>query len=159
MASADPAVTLRDARRADYPGLSALALRSKGHWGYAPAMLAAMREELTWTVADAARGVFRIAEVDGVLAGFHAVLDLESGAAELEALFVDPPFIGTGIGRRLMDDAADCARRRGARRLVIQGDPNAEAFYRAAGAVRRGTRPSASLPGRDLPLLELDLSR
>jgi hypothetical protein len=43
----------------------------------------------------------------------------------------------------------------GARTLVIQGDPNAAAFYAAAGALLVGERPSASSAGRALPLYEL----
>ena len=40
---------------------------------------------------------------------------------------------------------------------MIQGDPNAADFYRAAGAVQVGERASASVPGRVLPLFELAL--
>jgi len=39
--------------------------------------------------------------------------------------------------------------------LRIASDPHAEAFYLACGAVRVGAAASASIPGRELPLLEL----
>jgi hypothetical protein len=45
----------------------------------------------------------------------------------------------------------------GATKLIIQGDPNAERFYIAAGGVRTGTRESASIPGRFLPTFAIDL--
>jgi hypothetical protein len=35
---------------------------------------------------------------------------------------------------------------------VIQGDPNAAEFYQRCGARKIGERPSASIPGRVLPL-------
>ena len=40
---------------------------------------------------------------------------------------------------------------------MIQGDPNASKFYEAAGARLVGTRESGSVPGRDLPLYEIDI--
>jgi len=74
-------------------------------------------------------------------------------------LFVEPEEIGRGHGRALLSHARDEARRRGYRVLVIQGDPNAARFYEACGARRVGEKGSASIPGRLLPLFELDLSR
>ena len=41
--------------------------------------------------------------------------------------------------------------------LTIQGDPNAEKFYLAAGARHSGTRESASIPGRFLPTFSISL--
>jgi hypothetical protein len=40
---------------------------------------------------------------------------------------------------------------------VIQGDPNAMGFHRACGPRSVGSKPSASIAGRRLPLLELRL--
>lgn len=45
----------------------------------------------------------------------------------------------------------------GATKLIIQGDPNAERFYLAAGAVLTGTRESGSIPGRYLPTFAINL--
>ena len=50
------------------------------------------------------------------------------------------------------------AARLGARRMLIAADPHAVAFYQAAGAVRHGECASASIPGRKLPLLYLDIA-
>lgn len=41
--------------------------------------------------------------------------------------------------------------------MIIQDDPNAEAFYLAAGGVRTGDRESDSIPGRFLPLFVIDV--
>jgi GNAT superfamily N-acetyltransferase len=77
----------------------------------------------------------------------------------LDALFVEPAHIGTGIGRLLIQHAlqtlADC----GAVRLIIQGDANATEFYKAAGARQTGARESGSIPGRYLPLFESEINR
>jgi GNAT superfamily N-acetyltransferase len=152
-------IGLRAARGDEAAELSALALRSKAWWGYDAGFLAACRAELTWTPAqiDAAGYSVVVATVDGALAGFSAVADHGRGRYELDALFVEPRWIGTGVGRRLMAAARQSIAQAGGGRLRIQGDPHADHFYRAAGAVRIGTQPSGSIPGRALPLFELTI--
>ena len=76
----------------------------------------------------------------------------------MNALFVEPECIGQGFGRRLIEAAKADAREWGAVELVVQGDPNADRFYRAAGAVRIGQRVSCSIPGRYLPLYRIPLT-
>jgi GNAT superfamily N-acetyltransferase len=96
-----------------------------------------------------------VAERDGVLVGFYA---LSSGTdGELDACFVDPPAIGTGVGAMLLRDALTAARRRGWATLVLDADPGAEGFYLRHGARRIGGSPSGSIPGRVLPRLAFDL--
>ncbi len=72
-------------------------------------------------------------------------------------LFVEPAAIGRGIGRALWQHLVAEARRLELAKVTIESDPNAEAFYRAMGATTVGTAPSASIPGRRLPLMELAL--
>ena len=116
--------------------------------------------ELTWSAAevDGAQMDFRVGVTASGVAGFYA-LDFAGDEPELEALFVEPDRIGQGIGRDLMTHAKKTAGASGADSLVIQGDPNATAFYRAAGASQFGERESASIAGRALPLFRIDLSR
>ena len=139
--------------------LSELAMRSKANWGYSPAFMAACREELTYTAAqiEGAEYTFAVAERAHRLVGFCALGKVSAAEVELEALFVEPADIGTGVGRALMCHTIAEAVRRGAATLVIQGDPNATAFYEAAGCVPIGTRESASIPGRMLPVYSLRL--
>jgi GNAT superfamily N-acetyltransferase len=149
-------VTIRDARSEDCERLTTLALESKAYWGYDDAFMEACREELTVRASDLDRGVIRVAERKGELVGFHGVVFAPQ--TELEWLFVLPTAIGSGVGRALLEDASTVARHHGALVLHIGSDPNAEAFYLARGAHRVGEIASASIPGRDLPLLELDVS-
>ena len=150
------AFTFRTPGPADLPALSALCLRSKGHWGYDAAFLAACRAELTLTEADLATTALLMAESGSTPAG---LVQLSRGAdpASLEKLFVDPPFIGSGLGRRLFEWAVAEARAQGAAALAIEADPGAAPFYAAMGARETGTVPSGSIPGRHLPLMRLDL--
>lgn len=155
------AVTIRPARANEAASLSELALRSKASWGYPAAFIAACREELTYTPdqIDSPRCIFAVAEVDGAPAGFCGLERRSKTRFELEALFVEPSRIGGDVGRALLAHAAALAGREGADEILIQGDPHAEGFYRAAGAVPAGERESASVPGRMLPLFLLRLRR
>jgi GNAT superfamily N-acetyltransferase len=155
------AVRVLDGRPEDAAALSALALRSKGHWGYDDAFLEACRAELTLT-ADQAAGARVVRGADGAVCGFHLLAPGPDGRrrrGELLMLFVDPPAIGTGVGRALLDDALRYAARRGWSSLRIESDPDAEGFYLAHGARRVGTVPSGSVAGRELPLLDLPAVR
>ncbi|MDX1500195.1 MAG: GNAT family N-acetyltransferase [Woeseiaceae bacterium] len=140
--------------------MSALARRSKAHWGYPPEFLEACTEELTIDQARLADGNYPcfVAEHAGTVLGFYALDRISDSLVELDALFVEPANIRSGIGRALVRHAVAEARALGARRLVIQGDPNAAGFYTAMGARPCGERESASIPGRMLPLFEIDLA-
>ena len=142
---------IRPARAGEESELTELAIRSKGHWGHDAAFLERARAELTVRPEHLERWIVRVAERDGAVVGLAAV---DPGAAELELLFVDPPAIGTGVGRALLLDALDRAREAGLGALTIESDPDAEPFYRAHGAEPAGTRTSSST-GRELPLLRI----
>lgn len=151
-------VRLRPARADEAALLGELALRAKGHWGYTAAFLEACRSELTFTTADLTARRFTVADAAGEVLGFSS-LDGEPPDGELGNLWVEPGAIGTGLGRRLFEHAAETARGLGFRRLRIEAEPRAEGFYLAMGATRVGEVPSGSIPGRSLPLLSFELIR
>ena len=153
------AFKIRRASGSDAEPLSTLAFRSKAYWGYSIEFMAACKDELTYSAdqIESSRFRFYVCELDGETVGFYA-LELENEfIAEIEAIFVRPKNIGTGIGRELMAHCKITAKSLGMQALVIQGDPNAEEFYLSAGGVRAGYRESASIPGRQLPLFRINL--
>ncbi len=148
---------LRPATAADLPALSALCLRSKAHWGYDAAFIDACRAELTLTTANLEAFAFKMAAAaDGTPLAVAAV-GRTAPIAELELMFVDPPAMGRGLGRRLFGWACATARKAGATRMRIEADPGARPFYERMGAVVTGDAASGSVPGRRLPVLHLDL--
>jgi GNAT superfamily N-acetyltransferase len=153
-----PGPSVRAGRRGEAGAISALALRSKGHWGYDAAFLEACRDDLTidpdW--CDGVRLV--VAEEDGVLLGYARIAG-GPPVAELAGLFVDPPAIGRGVGSLLLRHALGIAAGLGIDTLEIDSDPYAEPFYLHAGAVRTGAAVSTVDPTRLLPRLELRVSR
>lgn len=151
-AAPKPGIALRCARPAEAPQLTALALRSKAHWGYNAAFLEACVGPLTVTPARIRTSPVFVAQADQQVVGFYGLAPLGDDA-DLAYLFVEPAMIGRGLGGRLWRHAIETARSLGFRRLRIESDPYAEAFYRAMGAVRVGEVPSEAVQGRMLPLL------
>jgi len=143
---------LREPKPDELAALSALCLRSKAHWGYPADMLEAFAAELTVTPRDLAEDAIMLAEDKRGVAGL-VQLSKQGEDAVLEKLFVEPDRLGEGTGKLLYVWACRVARENGARNLRIDSDPDAAAFYEHLGAMRSGTAPSGSIPGRTLPRL------
>ncbi|HEU4410261.1 MAG TPA: GNAT family N-acetyltransferase [Polyangiaceae bacterium] len=149
---------IRPARPDEAAALSALALRSKAHWGYDAAFLERCRDELTLRPADLLSRHAAVAELGGRVVGF-VTIEGEPPEGEIGALFVEPDLIGSGsgAGRALFAHAAAVARSAGFACLLIDADPGAEGFYLRLGARRVGEAPSGSVPGRMLPRLAYEI--
>ena len=78
------------------------------------------------------RGEVLLAETEGRVAGFVAVL-----GGEIDGLFVEPDLWGLGIGRALVEAAVHHARRLGLSVTVI-ANPTARLFYEKCGFVLEG---------------------
>ncbi|WP_299347865.1 GNAT family N-acetyltransferase [uncultured Maritalea sp.] len=147
---------IRKAYGHELPLLSELCLRSKAYWKYDHAFIEACREELTLTPENLADDYVMVAEDEGRAAGVvHLVL--EGTTAELDKLFVDPKWIGKGVGRQLFSWALETARAKGATLMNVVADPGAAPFYERMGFKQFATVPSGSIPGRTLPHMRLQL--
>lgn len=152
MESPEQCLVIRPARPGEAAALSALAMRSKAHWGYDQEFLEAVRPVLTFTEADLAASPVYVLEAAALPAGMCRLTG-EPPGGQLEDLWLDPELIGRGMGRRLFEHALRIASELGFHSLVIEADPNAEPFYVAMGAARIGERRSST--GRTLPLLRV----
>lgn len=94
-----------------------------------------------------AAGQVFVAESDGSLLGFSAVLDREDGQTELDGLFVEPSLWRAGVGRLLVERARDYGRQHSAAWLHVVGNPHAEGFYEACGFVTYGSQQTEFGPG------------
>jgi GNAT superfamily N-acetyltransferase len=150
---------IRPACADEAEALSELAIRSKGHWGYDAAFLEACRAELTLAADDLTDSPAFVCDGPNGPVGFYCLDVRDAGDCELDALFVDPDFIGLGVGKRLWEHAVGQAAALGCSEMTIQSDPFAERFYRAMGAERVGEMESLSVPGRMLPLLRYAIRR
>lgn len=150
---------IRAAQSSEAGTLSRIAMRSKAYWGYSEDFMAACVDELSVSAADIARDDFHcsVAADGDVVLGFYVLEKQLKDQIELGALFVAPEHIGAGVGKALIDSAKQHAVDLGSVILAIQGDPNAEKFYLAAGAVLTGRKASESIAGRFLPTFEITL--
>lgn len=148
-------VVIRQAQASDASELTALAMRSKAYWPYDADFIRDCRDELTVTRERAGSGLIFVAEAGGQIAGFYGY---GSGDPEMVALFVDPPWIGKGVGKKLWAHALEFARAKGWGSFDIMADPYAaEKFYLPMGCQKIGEIASTVRAGRMLPLLRYEL--
>ena len=88
---------------------------------------------------------------DGDIVGVARFEEPSAGDAELTFLYVEPAWIGRGIGARLFDRVVEEATRTGCASFGILADPHAALFYESRGCVFEAMRPSDAIPGRELP--------
>ena len=155
--TADADAAIRRARPDEAAMLSELAIRSKAHWGYDAAFLAACRDDLTLAPDDIATAAVYVYDGTDSPLGFYRVVVEEGGVALLDDLFVEPAAMGQGIGRRLWRHAVATAADLGCSEMIWQSDPQAEGFYLAMGAQRTGESESTVMPGRMLPHMRFQL--
>ena len=145
---------IRQATTLDLPDMARVTMAAKAHWGYSQAFLDACRDELSPKPADLGPGLV-VWDEGGIRGVAHVIQDGDE--AHLWLLFIPPDAMGRGIGKALFRWACDHARSQGATRLTLDADPYATEFYRRMGMTQTGEVPSATWPGRMLPLMALKL--
>ena len=129
----DGVLTIRLAQSSERAALEALQRRSSMHQPMYRAQLAAHPDAIELPAEQIAAGLVRVADLNGVIVGFAVLIERSADACELDALFVEPTQMRTGVGRRLVADAERIARERGARRIDVVANPQALSFYEAVG--------------------------
>lgn len=147
---------IRQASPGEHELLCDIAMESKAHWGYAAEQLEAWRPDLRISPARLATTPVHVCEIDGRVVGYYS-FDDSVATWELDNLWVRPDSMGRGVGKALLQHARSFAASRGVRRIIIDSDPNAEAFYVSQGAQRIGTvaAPIASAQDRVRPQLSM----
>lgn len=154
-------VEIRNAKAYEAATITELTLRSKAYWGYSDEFIEACREELSVSPGEIENSEFHhaVAVIENCIVGYYALKYLSKKRFELRALFVEPAHIGTGIGRELTVNAKNHVLSNDGSTIIIQSDPNACHFYQAAGGVLTGEKESGSIPGRYLPVFEINLAK
>jgi N-acetylglutamate synthase-like GNAT family acetyltransferase len=149
------ATSIRPARVNEAEQLTQLVVAAKAHWGYSREQLEAWQTLLQVTAEHLRTRPAFVLERDRVV-GFYT-LRFRDGICELDNLWVSPDEVGKGHGRALLFHAIETARSMGAREILIDADPNAEAFYVRCGAVVTGSVPAAidGQPNRVRPQLRI----
>jgi N-acetylglutamate synthase-like GNAT family acetyltransferase len=147
---------IRKATTEDAAALTTIAHDAKRHWGYPEHWIKHWQDDLTISPDFVAANQVYVAESEGTLLGFYAMI-IRKDKAELEHMWVAPAHIGTGVGKELFIHAMQTAARRDISEVAILSDPNAEGFYRKMGAHSSG-ETIADIDGerRVLPRLSVD---
>lgn len=148
---------LRTARVEEAEELTSLAVRSKRTWGYDDDFMQRVMPDMIVHphYLTAEHGI--VAEDGGAIVGY-AIVRVEADKAFLRNLFVEPNRFREGIGKGLFQESVRFARQRGAKTIILGGDPHAIGFYKRMGMRRIGDEPSLAGGGRMLPIMARDIA-
>ena len=135
--------------------LKEIAVASKGHWGYEPQRVRDWADRGDFDPGTLEQLALFVAEADGRAIGWASV-EPRGETAWLADLWVEPEWIGKGVGTALFRRTVDHARESGARVLEWEAEPNALGFYEKMGA--RPLRDSTSEWGRMLSVMGVGLA-
>jgi N-acetylglutamate synthase-like GNAT family acetyltransferase len=144
-------VRIRAAEPDDVRRLRELTLDSKAHWGYDRDFVARWAAELAFD-SEHERWV---AEVNGRVVGWAALVPPQGGVAILDDLWIDPAWMRQDIGSQLFHHVATRARALGATAMEWGAEPNSVGFYEKVGG--RKLRDHVTEWGRVAPWMGVDL--
>ena len=147
---------IRPASPEDAAALTRITHDAKRHWGYPEHWIKRWQDDLTITPDYVTANRVYVAESEGVLLGFYALI-MRKEKAELDHIWVMPAHIGTGVGKQLFLHAMQIAAGERVSEVEILSDPNAEGFYRKMGAHRTGEAVS-EIDGEERVLPRLTLN-
>jgi GNAT superfamily N-acetyltransferase len=151
-------MSIRRALPEEANSLTRIAQSAKQHWGYPEHWIKHWEPDLTITEDFIRNNHVYVAESSGDICGFYA-LCVSGAKAELEHMWVAPPYIGTGIGKELFLDAMNRSTAMRIRQVEITSDPNAVGFYKRMGAQQVGEVVSKIDDQlRELPRLKIEPS-
>jgi len=125
-------IHIREGRESDFEPLRAIAVEAKAHWGYDRALVEEWARGSDFEPESLRRRLLYVAEANGRPVGWAALIP-RGEVGWLEDLWVEPAWIGRGLGRALFEHVAAEARQRGARWLEWEAEPNAQGFYEHLG--------------------------
>ena len=159
MTTAPANSTIRRADPEEAASLTTIAHDAKRHWGYPEHWIAHWQDDLTISPDFIAANQVYVAEREGDLLGFYALV-IKNEKAELDHLWVAPAHIGSGLGKELFLHAMQTAAGQNINAVEILSDPNAAGFYRKMGAHQVGETTS-EIDGqpRTLPRLTVNAKK
>jgi GNAT superfamily N-acetyltransferase len=148
-------VRVRRARADEGERLREIARASKGYWGYPSERLAEWIAGLDLSPAGLRKKEFYVAEVEGCAIGWSALIP-RGEVCWLDDLWIDPAWIGRGVGTRMFRHAVARAREVGASRIELESERHAVGFYEKMGAQYvRDSEPGVW--GRASPIVAIEI--
>jgi GNAT superfamily N-acetyltransferase len=147
-------IIIRPGEPHEAPRLRAIAIAAKSHWGYD------MEGVRQWAEGDFSVEALQVrelyvAESEAVPVGWAAAIP-QGQICWLEDLWIEPGWMGKGIGKLLFRHAAELARQGGAITMEWEAEPNAIGFYEKMGGRYRRLSETTEW-GRRLPVMAISL--
>jgi GNAT superfamily N-acetyltransferase len=150
-------VRVRRARADEGERLREIARASKGYWGYEPERVAEWVVGLDLSPAGLRKKEVYVAEVAGCVVGWSALIP-RGVVCWFDDLWIDPAWIGKGVGTRMFRHAVGRAREVGATRIELEAERHAVGFYEKMGA--RYVRDSEpGVWGRISPVVAIEIAQ
>lgn len=149
-------MTVEKANITDHEILTEITKKSKAYWGYSAEQILQWDKNLTITqeyIKD--NYVFKLLSEDLII-GYYSYFIEEKKNVKLDNLFVRPEYIGKGFGKYLIDDFLSRIREGKFEKVILDSEPNAEAFYSKLGFVKVGEFET-SIKDRFMPIMEMKL--
>ncbi len=160
--------TIRRAQISDSSSLTDISFAAKRVWNYPEQYYDIWKDELTITPVYIAENRVYLAEANGAVLGYFSIVEVREDfwagkvfvkkGFWLEHIFINPIYIGQGIGTCLMAYASTLCLQENILLLHVFSDPNANGFYDRLGATYIGESPS-SIEGRTVSVYELTFIR
>jgi GNAT superfamily N-acetyltransferase len=148
-------VEIRPVRPDEGERLRTIAMAAKGHWGYEADIIRRWAADGDFSPAGLRAKEFFVAEEDGRVIAW-AALNPRDDVVWLEDMWVEPEWIGKGVGSLLFRHALARATELGATTMEWEAEPNAVGFYeRVGGRYLRDSEPTEW--GRIVPVMGIDL--
>lgn len=140
----------------DHKILTELTKKSKAYWGYSEEQLLVWDAALTITQEYiATHPVFKLV-VGEKIVGYYSYISEENNVVKLDNLFVNPEYIGKGMGSILLNDFINRMKNSHCKRIYLDAEPYAENFYKKHG-FQTFSSFETSIKGRFMPIMELIL--
>lgn len=141
----------------DSAELSGLTYKSKAHWGYSEEQMEKWRDDLQVSARYIENNEVFITRESDRIAGYYSFSKISVSTVKLDNIFIDPEYIGKGLGLTLMKDFLNRVKKLEVATITLYSEPNAEQFYQKFGFKTVGQLKS-SIPNRFLPIMELNLN-
>jgi GNAT superfamily N-acetyltransferase len=150
-----PDVTIRDASPHEGERLREIAEAAKGHWGYDREVVRRWAADGDFSAEGLRSKTVFVAQAHGKTIAWAALVP-KGEVVWLDDMWVEPEWIGKGVGGLLFGHALERARELGGTTLEWEAEPNAVGFYeKVGGRYLRDSDPTEW--GRVLPVMAIDL--
>jgi N-acetylglutamate synthase-like GNAT family acetyltransferase len=133
--------------------LTAITKKSKAYWGYSDYQIEKWSDVLTITKTYIeVNDVYKLVK-DDLIIGYYSYFNLSKDLVKLDNLFLLPNFIGTGLGKMLINDFFERINNSEIKKIVLESEPKVEKFYEKFG-FNTVAQQKTSLKNRYLPIME-----